>query len=95
MKRPKGSWSRLSVTAMVRAEEMQQLATLYINEMFAVETDEVDLRTMTLKSFLDALETARNNGTMEEFEARLAAQITPIAQQLMSPPTGEEGQTGA
>ena len=92
MKRAKGNWSRLSVAAMVRAEEMQQLATMYINEMFAVETDEVDIRTMTLKGFLDALETAKRNGTMEEFEARLAAQITPIAQQLMTPP--EEEQTG-
>ena len=83
MRQPKGDWSRLGVTAMVRAEEMQTLAVAYIKEAFNVESDEVDIRTMTYQDFLKALDVSNKNGTREEFEKRLAAQLMNLIPQIM------------
>ena len=87
MKNPKGDFSRLSVTAMERAEELQILATAYIKEAFNVESDEVDIRTMTYQDFLKALDVANKNGTREAFEQRLAEQLMAIIPQAMQPQT--------
>ena len=71
---------------MARAEELQLLATEFIKESFNVESDEVDIRTMTFQDFLRALDTANKNGTREEFEKRLATQLMAIIPQAMQPP---------
>ena len=89
MRNAKGDFSRLSITAMARAEELQLLATAYIKEAFNVESDEVDIRTMTFQDFLRALDTANKNGTREEFEKRLATQLMAIIPQAMQPPPTE------
>ena len=89
IKNAKGDFSRLSVTAMARAEELQLLATAYIKEAFNVESDEVDIRTMTFQDFLRALDVANKNGTREEFEKRLATQLMAIIPQAMQPPPTE------
>ena len=93
MRNPRGDFSRLSITAMARAEELQLLATAYIKEAFNVESDEVDIRTMTFQDFLRALDTANKNGTREEFEKRLATQLMAIIPQAMQPP--QEGAPSA
>lgn len=85
MKNPRGDFSRLSVTAMARAEELQLLATAYIKEAFNVESDEVDIRTMTYQDFLRALDVANKNGTRDEFEKRLADQLMAIIPQMIQP----------
>ena len=86
MRNPRGDFSRLSISAMARAEELQLLATEFIKESFNVESDEVDIRTMTFQDFLRALDTANKNGTREEFEKRLATQLMAIIPQAMQPP---------
>lgn len=93
MKNPKGDMSRLSIAAMHRAEELQILATAYIQGVFSTETDEVDIRTMTYQDFLRALETANRNGTREEFEQRLATQLMAIIPAAMTP-TEETSEPG-
>ncbi len=91
MRNPKGDFSRLSVTAMARAEELQLLATAYIKEAFNVESDEVDIRTMTYQDFLRALDVANKNGTREEFEKRLATQLMAVIPQAMQPQQPSQG----
>lgn len=77
---------------MLRAEEMQGMAVAYINESFSVETDEVDITKMTFGDFIRALETAEKNGTRQELEQRLAAQLQPMIQQAMA--QGQQPQQG-
>ena len=89
MKLGRGSFSSLSILAMERAEYLQQLAVARIQDDFNVESDEVDIRTMSLGDFLRAMEAADKNGTREEFESRLATQLMPIIQQVMAPPQPE------
>lgn len=84
MREPKGNWSKVSIAAMRKAEEMQGMAIAHINEAFSVETDEVNLEHMTLGDFIRALETAEKNGTRDDFEDRLAQQLLPMIQQVMS-----------
>ena len=88
----KGSWSKVSVAALLKAEEMQGMAVAYINDAFAVDTDEINIEKLTFGDFVRALEVAEKNGTRQELEARLAAQLTPIIEQVMAqsqqPPQG-------
>ena len=84
MRNPKGNWSKTSVAAIRKAEEMQQMALTHINDAFSVETDEVDIQHMTFGDFVRALQTAENNGTREEFEDRLALQLLPMIQSVMA-----------
>lgn len=86
---PRGNWSAQSLKAIRLADEYQQLSASYIADQFAVESDEIDIRSLTFKDFLRALETAERNGTREEFENRLAQQLQPIIQLAMQPPTAE------
>jgi len=83
MRNPRGNWSKVSIAAMRKAEEMQGMAVSYINDTFSVETDEVNIENMTFKDFVRALETAEKNGTRDEFEDRLAQQLLPIIQTVM------------
>jgi hypothetical protein len=78
--------------AIQQADYLQQAAVAHIQDTFKTETDEVDLRTMTYGDFIKALEVADKNGTREEFEARLAAQLMPTIQQIMS--MGQEQPSG-
>ena len=73
------------------AEEYQVMATGYIADQFKVESDEVDIRSMTFGDFVRALETAERNGTRDEFEKRLASQLQPLIQQALAPPPTEGG----
>ena len=75
--------------AIAQAEYLQQAAVAHIQDTFKTETDEVDLRTMTYGDFIKALEVADKNGTRDEFETRLAAQLMPTIQSIMS--MGQEG----
>lgn len=83
MRQPKGNWSKVSIAAMRKAEEMQGMAITHINDAFSVETDELDLEQMTFGDFVRALQTAEKNGTRDEFEDRLALQLLPMIQSVM------------
>lgn len=84
MRNPKGNWSKVSIAAMRKAEEMQGMAITHINDAFSVETDEVDIEHMTFGDFVRALQTAEKNGTRDEFEDRLAQQLLPMIQTVMA-----------
>jgi Ca2+-binding EF-hand superfamily protein len=83
---PKGNWSKVSIEAMRKAEEMQGMAVAYINDSFSVETDELDINQMTFGEFVRALEQAEKNGTREELERRLAEQLMPMIETVMAQP---------
>lgn len=84
MKEAKGNWSKVSIQALRKAEEMQGMAVSYINDSFSVESDELNLQHMTYGDFVRALEVAEKNGTRQELEQRLAAQLQPLIQQVMA-----------
>jgi Ca2+-binding EF-hand superfamily protein len=83
---PRGNWSKVSIEAMRKAEEMQGMAVAYINYSFSVETDELDINQMTFGEFVRALEQAEKNGTREELERRLAEQLMPMIETVMAQP---------
>ena len=72
-----GDYSKASLKSVEYANTLQALAIESIKKSFNSEI-ELDLNSMTLGEFMEALSTADANGTRAEFEAKLAAQIGPV-----------------
>ena len=65
------------------ANTLQMLAVEGIKKSFNSEI-EIDINNITLGEFIQALDTADANGTREEFEKGLAAQLGPVIDMVMA-----------
>lgn len=86
-----GDFSKLSLRTIATVEAMQGLAVDHIRESFKTEDTSLRLDDLTLGDFIKALVEADENGTREQFEADLAAQISPLLDQLFAPQQPEQG----
>lgn len=89
----KGDFSRLSLEATALADAYQGLALDSIRESFATEDDSMSLDGLSLEDFVARFIEANENGTRDEFEAQLAALVSPILDQVFAPP--EQAPEGA
>ena len=62
--------------------EFQAEAMLYLKEQYSMEDDSFKLEEATWEQFFRAKEKAQKEGTLDQFEQQLAAQLGPLLQQL-------------
>lgn len=84
-----GDFSRLHFRAIELATSYQGLALDYISEMFLSEDEGIDLNTVTFEEFTRRFIESNEAGTGDAFEAQLAAQLAPLIDQLLAPPSPE------
>ena len=83
--RPIGDFAHLSVDTIRRAEMYQALALENIRHQFNAEDDEFSAENMRWDLFVKELESARESGTMQQFNEKVLTIMAPALQQILTP----------
>lgn len=79
-----GPWARMNVEAIKRGEALQALALQALEDAYRTESDDLTLDNLTWENFSRKLDKSMSDGTMDEFEAQIAALLMPIVEQVMN-----------
>lgn len=82
--KPVGDFARLHVAALKRAEMLQGLAMQQIRNTFAAEDDEFGPENLRWDLLVRELESARESGTMQEFQRKALEIMAPAIQQVLT-----------
>jgi len=82
---PLGRYAHGQMAAIRMAEALQLLAIAAIKEDFSAENEkELSLERITYTDYMEQLQSAINNDTLEDFNERLRKLMTPVIEQVMA-----------